>query len=297
MTKRVFVMVLLVFGIIVFLHGKGDAAISTTDLNTLTAQQLVQALVGSGVTVSNVTYTGAKGASGTFTGGTGVGLGINSGVILTNGAASNASLQNSSDKISTGNGLPGDADLNTLVAPDLTYDASVLEFDFVTNFNAVNFKYIFASDEYPEYVGEFNDVFAFYIDGKNVALIPGTTTPVSINTVNDSTNSQYFVINYPNSSGISTYQNFPYDGFTKVFTAMASVTPGVTHHVKLAIADTADDALDSAVFIQAGSFSGGLPQPTAPKTVPTMSEWGIIVFMVLAGIGAAYQLRRQRRLS
>lgn len=295
MTKKVAVIVLLVFSIIVFLHGKGNAAISTTNLNTLTPQQLVQSLVGSGVTVSNVTYTGANGASGTFTGGTGVGLGIDSGVILTNGAASNASFQNSNSKISTDNGLPGDADLNALVAPDTTFDASILEFDFVTNFSSVSFKYIFASDEYPEFVGEFNDVFAFYIDGKNVALIPGTTTPVSINTVNDATNSLYFLINYPNTSGISTYQNFPYDGFTKVFTAMANVTPGVTHHIKLAIADTADGILDSAVFIQAGSFSGGTPGPTASKTVPTMTEWGMIIFMVLAALGSFYSLRGQRR--
>jgi hypothetical protein len=295
MTKKVSVMALLVLGIIVFLHGQGLAAISTTDLNTLTAQQLVQALVGSGVTVSNVTYTGANGASGSFTGGTSAGIGIDSGVILTNGAASNASLQNSGSKIDTQNGLPGDAGL-TALAGDPTFDASILEFDFVTNFSSVSFKYIFASDEYPQFVGEFNDVFAFYIDGVNVALIPGTTTPVSINTVNDAVHSQYFVINYPNGSGISTFQNFPYDGFTKVFTAMANVTPGVTHHVKLAIADTADEALDSAVFIQAGSFSGGTPVPAA-KSVPTMSEWGIIAFMIVAGLGAAYHLRRQTKLS
>src|SRR5512147_392424 len=111
MTKKVSAVLLLVFGIVAFFHGEGFAAISTTDLNTMTAQQLVQSLVGSGVTVSNVTYTGANEASGSFTGGTSAGIGINSGVILTNGAASNASLQNSSSKIDTGNGLPGDAAL------------------------------------------------------------------------------------------------------------------------------------------------------------------------------------------
>ena len=32
-----------------------------------------------------------------------------------------------------------------------------------------------------------------------------------------------------------------------------------------------------------------------PATVPTLSEWGMIVFVVLAGFGAVYYLRRQRR--
>jgi len=31
------------------------------------------------------------------------------------------------------------------------------------------------------------------------------------------------------------------------------------------------------------------------KAVPTMTEWGMIIFMVIAGLGAFYFIRRQRR--
>lgn len=53
------------------------------------ANGLAQALVGSGITISNVSYTGANVASGYFTGGSAAGIGIESGVVLTSGFASN----------------------------------------------------------------------------------------------------------------------------------------------------------------------------------------------------------------
>ena len=35
--------------------------------------------------------------------------------------------------------------------------------------------------------------------------------------------------------------------------------------------------------------------PSPPTSVPTMNEWGMIIFIVLAGLGSVYYLRRQRR--
>jgi hypothetical protein len=116
---------------------------------------------------------------------------------------------------------------------------------------------VFASEEYPEYVGtRFNDVFAFYLNGQNIALVPGTTTPVAINTINGggtngtpATNSSFFVPNY------GTAKDIQFDGFTTVLSATATgLVPGVASRIKLAIADTADGSLDSAVFVQASSF-------------------------------------------
>jgi len=40
------------------------------------------------------------------------------------------------------------------------------------------------------------------------------------------------------------------------------------------------------------SLQSGLPPPTS---VPTMTEWGMIIFVVLAGFGSIYYLRRQKR--
>ena len=101
------------------------AQLSTTDLNTLTPTDLVNTLLGGGVTVSNVTYTGANVAAGTFIGGTGI-IGIESGVILSSGNIASIVGPNSEDGMSTNNGTPGDTDLEGLIPGYFTYDACVL---------------------------------------------------------------------------------------------------------------------------------------------------------------------------
>lgn len=231
-------------------------SVVTTDLNSTTPQQLAQTLAGSGITVTNVRFTGANVAGGTFTGGVADGLGIESGVILSTGNIANAVGPNTNPAISTANGTPGDADLNVIVgAGHTTFDAAVLEFDFVPTQGTVSFQYVFASDEYNEFVGRFNDVFAFFVDGQNVALVPGTSTPVAINTVNLTTNSSFYRNNDPSQLGIPTPFGTQFDGFTAVLTATATLTPNVSHHIKLVIADTDDEIVDSAVFLQASSFT------------------------------------------
>ena len=214
-------------------------AISVNDLTTLTAQNLVQNLVGQGVSVSNVQYTGANVAAGIFQGGA-ADIGFDSGVVLSTGRAKDVVGPNNVANVSTSNGTPGDPDLDQIVAPDTTNDAAVLEFDFVPKTSSLTFNYVFSSDEYLEFVGGFNDVFGFFVNGQNVALIPGTNTAVSINDVNDVTNSQFFVDN----SNPPFPRNTSMDGLTVVLSAVANVNAGQTNHIKLAIADTFDDSLD-----------------------------------------------------
>ena len=143
-------------------------------------------------------------------------IGISEGVLLTTGWVGFAVGPNTKDDISFAALAAGDPDLQQLVNA-LTFDAAVLQFDFVPYQDSVTFEYVFGSDEYTEYVGSpYNDVFAFFISGpgiagkQNIALIPGTSTPVSINNVNHIFNTQYYVNNY----GGMTVE---YDGFTKVF--------------------------------------------------------------------------------
>jgi len=234
-------------------------AISTVDLNSTTATKLAQSLVGNGITISNVTFTGSNVAAGSFTGGLADGLNIDSGVVLSSGNIANAAGPNEEDGRTTSNSTAGDSELQALVGTT-TYDAAVLEFDFVPVGQYFSFLYVFASEEYNEYVGsQFNDVFAFFLDGENIALIPLSEEAVSINNVNQGSSSEFYNNNDPGDLGTPTPYNTQFDGFTSILWAQGIVTPGQTYHIKLAIADVGDAILDSAVFIASGSFSSTIP--------------------------------------
>jgi hypothetical protein len=236
------------------------AVTSTADLTTLTAADLANTLLGAGITASNVVYTGAPGASGTFAGGA-ASIGFDSGVLLTTGSAAGAIGPNDSPNTTTANGLAGDADLTALSGVS-TNDASVLEFDFTPNADTVYFQYVFASEEYLEYVNSsYNDSFAFFVNGVNYALVDngGVLEPITINTINPGNNAALYVDN-PGTL------NVEYDGLTTVLTFMAPVNSGVPNHIKLAIADGSDYVLDSGVFLKAGSFSTTPPTGTAKVT-------------------------------
>jgi gliding motility-associated-like protein len=225
-------------------------------------------LVGTGVTVNNVTFNGSGIAYGTFNGANS-NIGLPSGVIITTGSRSIAPGPNNIASAGVDNGVPGDLTLTAISGFD-TYDASVLEFDFIPQSGQISFNYVFASEEYPEFVGQiYNDVFAFFITGpnpgggnynnSNIALIPGTSTPVAINNVNQISYTNYYVDN----SGGPTVQ---YDGFTKPLTAQANVVPCETYHIKICIADAGDGIYDSAVFLEALSFSSSTNDVIATVT-------------------------------
>jgi hypothetical protein len=249
------------------------------------ASTLANTLLGSGITISGESYTGAAVASGTFTGGLSAGIGIESGIILTSGDASLAPGPNTLDGATGDNQLPGDTDLDTLT-PDPTFDATVLEFDFETAGGDLFFRYVFASEEYNEYLfSGVTDAFGFFVDGANVALVPGTTDPININTINcgnpfgsADNNCSLYNNNDPNDPGPPAF-DIEYDGFTNVFTASVLGLGAGTHHMKLVIGDAGDYVLDSAVFLEAGSFTDTNPIPE-PATLTLMG-------LGLAGIGFA----------
>lgn len=226
------------------------AALTVTDLSNpaVTPQALVDALLAqnSGAQISNVVYTGADVAGGIFTEGSTGGLDIAQGIILSSGdIAYAADNDNDVDSSAGFNFTAGDTDLDALVTNPTT-DAAVLEFDFVPTGDKLTFNYIFASEEYLEYVGSpFNDVFGYFLDGQNLALVPGSNDIVSINSINDQVNSTFYRDN-PFNTG--TYP-IEFDGFTGILTVETTVTPGQAHHIKLAIADVFDNNYDSAIFI------------------------------------------------
>jgi gliding motility-associated-like protein len=245
--------------------------------DTYTPQQLVEdVLIGGGVQVSNFQFSGNAQARGYFDG-SNSNIGLDSGIIISTGRVADAPGPNGTPISDTGtefNGT-GDSELTAISGSPLgTYDAAFIEFDFVPSSDSVQFNYVFASNEYMLYVGTgVNDVFAFFISGpgivgeQNVALIPGTTTPVTIDNVNANTNAQFYVDN-ENPPG-STVE---YNGFTQVFTATAVLTPCESYHIRLAIADGGDESFDSAVFLEAGSFTSPSVSLNAESSFSTSSS-------------------------
>lgn len=255
---------------IIALFAFNAANAQLTVSGAFTPTQLVDTLLGTGVTASGVTYTGNINCRGTFGGLSNIGF--SSGVLLTCGNLTNAIGPNNSSSSSVGNGLPGDPDLNIIMSPTLSFDATILEFDFIPTSDTVKFNYVFASEEYMEYVstvpGGINDGFGFFISGpgisgpfsggaQNIAIVPGTSLPVTMFNLNLYTNAAYY---FDNGDGFGTGTapdgaTIQYDGFTVPLTAISPVQCGATYHIKLAIGDGGDDILDSGVFLEEGSFS------------------------------------------
>lgn len=145
---------------------------------------------------------------------------------------------------------PGDADLSALSGRP-TYDAAYYQATVIPATSNLHVRYVFASEEYPEYVGSaFNDVMAVYVNGKNCATVPGTNTPVSINTINYMTNSAYYVDNTTGAAGYATSM----DGLTVPLTCSVPVTPGQPVTVRIAVADSSDHVFDSAVALVDGGI-------------------------------------------
>lgn len=217
-----------------------------------TPQEVTGFLQGADIVLSNLTISCADSAYGFFDG-SNSNIGIENGMALTTGLLEIMAGPNDTETAGWDNGYPGDVNLSADAGYE-TYNACVIEFDCVPEHNAILFDYIFGSDEYLEWVGSpFNDIFAIYFSGEgidslqNFALIPGTSQPVAINTVNDTLNADYFV----NNEGGTTVQ---YDGFTTLLTSFVPVSPGENYHVKIAIADASDGVWDSGVMFTIYSF-------------------------------------------
>jgi gliding motility-associated-like protein len=240
--------------------------------DTLTLEQLGESLVGSGIEVFNFTIDCPPPAYGSFDGSM-TGIGLDAGVILTSGGIFQALGPNNSGSAGLDNSAPGDPVL-TAVSGGPTNDACVFEFDVVPIADTVAFTYVFGSDEYLEFVDAFNDVFAFHITGpdipvpQNMAIVPGTSLPVTINNINDVDFPMLYVDNGDGFTPPFSFDPFyiQYDGYTVPLVAKHAVTPCDTYHLRLAIADAVDWIYDSGVFIEAGSltsFGVSLSQSTS----------------------------------
>ncbi len=226
--------------------------------------------------VSNIQVSGEPVSFGEFENAGNV-IGFPDGIILSTGDVKLAEGPNESVETTASfanNSM--DEDLSKIATNQL-FDVTVIEFDFVPLSNRVSFQYVFASEEYCEFVGTiFNDVFGFFVSGPgingefkdgaiNVARLPDSEEFVSINTVNHILNNDSYVKNELEGDANSCQTPFSpnhvntieYDGFTVPLTARFEVTPCETYHIRLVVGDVGDDKLDSAVFLRSKSFDLG----------------------------------------
>lgn len=266
---------------------------------SFTPEQLVQDfLVGPGIEAYNVTFNDGPGdvvhqKIGAFNG-VQSSIGLDSGVIMGTGDVLFALGPNDGYGDLGGGDGENDVDLDFLMGGS-TNDKAVLEFDFIPAADSVRFRYVFASDEYDAYVcSNWSDLFAVFLSGPgingpftngaiNIAWIPGTQTPISINTLNSgvpgSTSSAFCDAIDPNWVSYSNYYisnigglTVEYNGYTVVLTASAAVQCGAVYHLKFAIADDSDEIMDSAVFLEAGAFS--IPEQVIPTLEPGLGIVG-----------------------
>ena len=194
---------------------------------------------------------------------------MTTGTVLDNGGGPQGPNNQAGAGVDNGNG--GSSLLSGLVTGAQTFNASILEFDFIPYSDTVRFKYVFGSDEYPEFAppnnSSYNDVFGFFISGpgivgmQNIAKLPNNGSIVSINNVNAVTNSQFYNFNGDGTSSPynSSTAYIQYDGFTDVLTAESKVQCGQTYHLIVAIADVGDGKWDSGIFLEANSLSSKTP--------------------------------------
>ena len=260
-----------------------------------TAQALANQISGVGITITNPQITfGENSQRGIFSNGiAGAGLEIDEGIILTTMSVTESFTTNDAVNKSVNNDDNDDTDLRA-IDTNARYNTIVFEFDVTLDDNTrlLLIDYQFASEEYPEYVGsKYNDAFGFFISGGNlnvtynIARVIDNQTFVTINDINnhptvtvnnvnvgavganddaatpeDLTNAAFFIDNNQNNVGGVSPVTIEYDGITKSLHAtLDNLTPGETYHFKMAIADTSDSNLNTAVFV---NKINGLTEPS-----------------------------------
>ncbi len=236
--------------------------------NSISAQQLVEDYLVEGcVQVENITsaFNGSvNGLSsfGFFERGSS-NFPFENGIVLTTGSAASGGNGINTQDLNEGDTSWGtDPDFESAMGITGTYNATTIEFDFISVTNLIQFDYLIASEEYgSQYLCDYADGFVFLIRPTsssgpytNVALIPGTAIPVSTNSIHGE------IFGFCPPENETFFDNYDigdtnYNGRTNVLTASAAIQPNVQYHVKLIIAEEFDQNFDSAVFIQGNSLT------------------------------------------
>ena len=315
--------------------GELNTVISVAASNTAVSSIFQTQFVGPGITATAQTQIGAAEQFGTFTNdATGLGLSkipLSSGIVMVTGQASSAATAagNTSDHqifdggvsttVNAGHTSASDADLNALSGNAGIYDAAGFSFKFKSATDRIGFVFSFASEEYPEFVGTiYNDAFGFFIQGgtdyatkTNLAVVPGTSEGIAVNTINpgvpgsaapfaplatiDANNTGLYISNSLYSGDHTVGPYLEYDGLTKLLTVTAHVTRDTQYTMKIAIGDAGDGSYDSAVFFKpqgflalasatANSYTGDLTHAVSGNVVSDDTGKGVDITPTSGGI-------------
>lgn len=240
---------------LIMLGFTSTAQVSVSPINDTAIANYLQ---GSGINISNLIINCDSQAYGQMS--TAISsFPMGDGLLLSTGAISqvpNPASYFASSSFGTGQ----DQDIQNTVG-FTTYDACALEFDAVPTFGNIYFEYVWGSEEYPEFICNFNDAFLLLVSGPgingsylnnatNIAILPDSATIVSINTVHDNTVGAAcptpFDSLYVDNSNDTT---IAFDGYTQMLTAGINLTAGATYHFKIVVADVMDGIFDSGVFL------------------------------------------------
>lgn len=224
------------------------------------AMKMADAMFGIGITVQSASYTGAASASGIYSDGDAVAPDLtpsDTGVILSTGKASDVTNDKGAANVtagrSTNHKTAGDDDLST-ISGQKTFDAAVFEAAFIPEGSTLTMQMVFGSEEYLQFVNSgFNDAVGVWVNGKPAILTVGTGD-ITINNINDVSNSNLYI---DNPTGSATY-NTEMDGFTVTLTLKAPVLPGQVNTIKIGIADGGDGIYDSNLLIAGNSIQTAL---------------------------------------
>jgi len=275
---------------------------------TAAATQLAQLIAGYGVTVTNASLTCGAGSAATFAY-TGTHTGLTGGVLLSTGNATTSAQTYTTFAGSDMNVNVVDPDLIQITS-NANEDLCRLEFDFVPVCPVISLRYVFASEEYPDFVGStYNDAFGIFITGPNPAggsyAAPanniarlGNGAAVAINSVNQNYNPTFFV---PNADCVQTtpsyspvtgahYNDVVYGGLTTPVASTVAVIPCQSYHLKFAIADAGDGNYDSGVLISnSGVACVNSPTVSVLTSNSTCSGAAGSATVQVAGASPSYQ--------
>ena len=218
------------------------------------ALAMAQTIFGSGASVVSASYTGDNRSSAIY--GNGDALADNvtpgdTGVILSTGRAdrftqSSGDPNRSTQTTTNTSGPNNNADFNA-AAGNNTYDASFLDIDFIPENDLMTMRFVFSSEEYPEFTNSiYQDFVGVWINGQQVDILAGNgdvdpanlNTSQNVNLFQDNTGDDY---------------NTEMDGFTITLTMTMQVIPDQVNSIRIGIADVADSSYDSNLLIAADS--------------------------------------------